>query len=278
MATKIWVGTTGDVNTAGNWSPSGVPAAGDDVYVPAGSGSMSNNMDALKTATLGGALGTVEVEAGYTGTIGSKSAYWQFTPTAFRFAGTGAAHIDIEAAAISPDIRATATAQSGGAVPGLVLKGSAIATLSVVGSCSVGVAFYGGETSTITTARVVGGSASLVLGSGVTVTTVQCASGSLTLKAACTTLDIQGGTATTLGGGAITTVTLDAGAANLLASGTITTLTQAGGTAELLGSGSARTITTMNHNGGTIRYDKDVVTITTYNRKSGPSSLTANDL
>ena len=33
MATKTWVGTTSSYNTAGNWSPSGVPAAGDDVVV-----------------------------------------------------------------------------------------------------------------------------------------------------------------------------------------------------------------------------------------------------
>lgn len=276
MADKIWVGTTGDVNLASNYSPSGVPAAADNLYVPAGSGSMSSNMDALKTATLGGSLGTVEVEEGYTGTIGSKTAYWQFTPTVFRFAGTGAAYVNIEAAAISPDIRATATPTSSTGA-GLYLKGSAIATLSVVGTSSIGVAFFGGETSTITTARCVGSSSRLILGAGCTLTTVQCLAGIVTLKAACTTLDVQGGTAYTIGSGAITTVTLDAGTAYLQSSGTITTLTQAGGQAEMLGSGIARTITTMNHNGGTIRYDSAVVTITTYNRKSGPQQLTAND-
>lgn len=33
MATKTWVGTTSSWNTAGNWSPSGVPANGDDVIM-----------------------------------------------------------------------------------------------------------------------------------------------------------------------------------------------------------------------------------------------------
>jgi hypothetical protein len=276
MADKIWVGTTGDLSTAGNWSPSGVPAAGDNVYVPAGSGAMSSNMDALKTATLGGALGTVEVEAGYTGAIGSKSAYWQFTPTAFRFSGTGAAYINIEAAAISPDIRATASAATASAV-GLYLRGSAIATLSIVGSSSVGVAFFGGETSTITTARVVGPSATLVLGSGVTITTCQVLAGQSRLACAVTTLDIQGGIVTTLGSGAITTCTVDAGVGYLNSSGTITTANINGGTVDMLGGGAARTITTANHNGGVLRYDENVVTITTYNRKDGPSQIVVSD-
>lgn len=276
MADKIWVGTTGDLSTASNWSPSGVPAAADNVYVPAGAGSMSSNMDALKTATLGGSLGTVEVEEGYTGTIGTKSAYWQFTPTTFRFAGSGAAYVNIEAAAISPDIRRTATpTTSDGA--GLYLKGSAIATLSAPASCSIALAYFGGETSTVTTVRCVGASAKVILGAGVTVTTFQVLSGSGIAKCAVTTLDVQGGTAYTYGSGAITTVTVDAGTAYLQSSGTITTLTQNAGYVDMLGSGIARTITTGNHYGGTLRYDKDVVTITTYNRKTGPSQIVVSD-
>lgn len=276
MADKIWVGTTGDLSVASNWSPSGVPVASDNVYVPAGSGSMSSSMSALSTASLTGSLGTVEVEAGYSGTIGTKSAYWQFTPTVFRFAGSGTAYINIEAAAISPDIRGTATASvTGGA--GLYLKGSAIATLAPTGTSSVAVAFFGGETSAITTARCIGSSGTLILGAGCTLTTVQVTSGTLTVKAACTTLDVQGGTAYTIGSGAITTVTVDDGTAYLYSSGTITTLTMAGGTVDMLGGGIARTVTTCNHNGGTLRQDSGTVTITTYVKKTGPASITASD-
>lgn len=275
MADKVWVGTTSNLATASNWSPSGVPASGDNVYIPAGSGPIAGGTT-LSTATLSGSLGTVEIEAGYTGTIGSKDAYVVWTPTTFRFAGTGTSYINIEAAAISPDIRATGQSSSSDGA-GLYLKGSAIATLSVVGTCSIGVAFFGGETSTVTTARVVGSNAKLIVGIGTTLTTLQILNGTTTLKAACTTLDVQGGTATTLGAGAITTVTIDAGTAYLNASGTITTLTQAGGTVDMLGNGLARTVSTHNHNGGTLRYDKDVVTITTYNRKAGPSKIDVSD-
>jgi hypothetical protein len=233
-------------------------------------------LDALKTATLSGALGIVEVEAGYTGTIGTKASPWQFTPTTFRFAGTGTAYVDIQAAAISPDIRATGQSTTADGC-GLYLKGSAIATLSVVGNCSIGLAYFGGETATVATARVVGSNGKLVVGVGTTITTLQVLNGTATLKAACTTLDVQGGTVTTLGVGAITTVAIDAGTAYLNASGTITTLTQAGGTVDMLGNGLARTVSTHNHNGGVLRYDKDVVTITTYNRKSGPSQIDVSD-
>lgn len=37
MATKTWISTDGNWNTAGSWSPSGVPIAGDDVYFVSGS-------------------------------------------------------------------------------------------------------------------------------------------------------------------------------------------------------------------------------------------------
>ena len=267
MANKIWVGTTGDVNLASNWSPSGVPAAADNVYVPIGSGSMSSNMAALKTATLGGALAIVEIQDGYTGTIGSKDAYFQFTCTTFRCGGTGNIWVDLEASAISFEIRQTGN---------LYLKGSALATLVAAGG-NVALANYGGETSTVTTARVVGSSAKLTLGVGVTVTTAQVVSGTLTSYVGGTTLDLQGGTASVFGSGTWTTVTVDAGTLKPASTGTITTMNLNGGLVDALVNGLARTVTTMNHNGGTLRYDENVLTITTYNRKDGPSMISVSD-
>ena len=41
MATKTWVGADGNWNTAGSWSPSGVPVASDDVYFVSGSNSVT---------------------------------------------------------------------------------------------------------------------------------------------------------------------------------------------------------------------------------------------
>ena len=276
MADKKWVGTTGDLNTAGNWSPSGVPSSGDNVYFPAGSPSVTASLDALKTATLGGALAIVEFEDGYTGTVGTSSSYMQFTCTSLKFSGTGQAWLNLEASAISPEIRKTAIPASA-ASRGLYLRGSALATLSVSGNASVGVAAYGAETSTITTARVVSGSASLLLGSGVTVTTVQVTAGQAEIRCGGTTLDVQGGNVTTYGTGTWTTVTEDGGTLYPYGTGTITTCNLNGGTLDRLTAGQALTITTMNHNGGVLRYDENVTTITTYNRKDGPSQITVSD-
>jgi len=225
---------------------------------------------------LGGALGIVEFQEGYTGTVGTKDAYMQFTCTALRWGGTGTAYLNLEASAISTEIRKSARPAGSGQV-GLYLKGSALATVTVAGDASVGIAVYGGETSTVTTARLVGSSASLVLGTGVTVTTVQVVSGTATIRCGGTTLDIQGGSVTTSGTGTWTTTTIDAGAAYLNATGTITTLNMNAGALDMLGGAQARTVTTMNHNGGTLRYDENVVTVTTYNRKDGPSQITVSD-
>jgi len=43
MATKTWVGADGNWNTAGSWSPSGVPVASDDVYFVSGSNSVTTD-------------------------------------------------------------------------------------------------------------------------------------------------------------------------------------------------------------------------------------------
>lgn len=278
MATKIWVGTTtaGDLNVAGNWSPSGVPTAGDDVYFPIGSAAISASLDALKTATIGGALGIVEFQEGYSGTIGTKDAYMTFTATTFRWGGTGTAYLDLQASAISFELRRSAR-PAGPGQAGLYLKGSALATITVAGDASVAIAAYGGETSTVTTARLVGPSASMLLGTGVTVTTVQVVAGTATIRCGGTTLDIQGGTVTTSGSGTWTTATLDGGTAYLHATGTITTCNLNAGTLDMLGGAQARTISTLNHNGGVLRYDENVVTLTTYNRKDGPSQITVTD-
>ena len=49
-ATKSWVPTAGGIwTTAGNWSPSGAPATGDDVTIPA---DQSANITAMPTIAL----------------------------------------------------------------------------------------------------------------------------------------------------------------------------------------------------------------------------------
>lgn len=69
MATKYWDGSTdGDLNTAANWTPSGVPVAADDlVFDGRTTQAVDASMDTFATVD----LGSVMIESGYTGSIGA---------------------------------------------------------------------------------------------------------------------------------------------------------------------------------------------------------------
>lgn len=73
MATKYWLGTevgyTGDLNRAANWSPTGVPTAGDDlVFDGRSTQNVTTNLDTFGATD----LGSLTTWSGYTGTIGSS--------------------------------------------------------------------------------------------------------------------------------------------------------------------------------------------------------------
>jgi len=99
MTTKYWDGSTsGDLNVAGNWTPSGVPEAADDVVfdgrtTQAVTASLStfNNVD----------LGSLTVESGYTAAIGTVDAPFEFICSAglVYLAGTGTSYFQCDAGA-----------------------------------------------------------------------------------------------------------------------------------------------------------------------------------
>ncbi len=273
MANKTWSLTaTGDLNTSGNWVPSGVPAATDNVRFPAGSPSITASLTALNTATLSGALGTVVFEEGFTGTVGTSTTNMQFTCTRFDFSGVGIAYIDLQASSIAPQVFNAAGADS--STRGLYLIGSALTTLNVEGG-AVGIAFRSGETSTVATVRCVGNAADVVIGSGATLTTFYQTSGNSIIRCAATTVSCYGGTLKTTEVGAITTVNIKGGTANLESTGTITTLNADGGTTNMLNSGAARTVTTLSQNpppGGIshMYYDPNIVTVTNLSAPTNP--------
>ena len=71
MATKYWIGTSvaGDLGTAANWSPVGVPTATDNVIFDGRSTqNVTTNLDTFE----GVDLGSLTTWSGYTGTIGSS--------------------------------------------------------------------------------------------------------------------------------------------------------------------------------------------------------------
>lgn len=213
----------------------------------------------------GTAIGDFIVEEGYAGTIGSATlGYLYIDPDRFDFHGEGECWIDIWSANISPQIYGTASADDGEA--GLYLRGSNIATLSVNGG-AVGVAMRPGETTTVATLRILEGSGHrVIVGNGVTLTTLHVYGGDVELKSATTTIIVYEGTLTTQGIGAITTLTERGGTVVASSTGTITTFHLYGGTLDLRQSGVARTITTLNKYPGNrfeIKRNNEVVTITT---------------
>lgn len=260
MAEKLWIGTDGNYGTSGNWSPSGVPGAGDNVRIPRGGGNISTSLDQSAVA-----IGAFIVEEGYTGTIGTSSAYLEIDPDSFSFSGQGAAYIDVGAAAIALDVRNTATVAAG--YYGLYLLGSAITILSVVKG-SVGVAMQIGETSTITDAlRLSGNSATAALGSGVTMTgtTVDVLAGNAISNAALITANVAGGSLTLFGAATLTTANIKGGTFYPNGSGTITTINlgRSGGTVDFTQSGLDITVTNMNlYKGGSIKANPLRVTFT----------------
>ena len=249
MADKIWIATTaGSLSTGGNWSGGTVPVAGDNVRFPAGTASVTGGLTALSTATLGGSLGYLIFEEGYTGTVGTDAAsptYMDTTPSRFEFAGEGVSFINLQAANIAATVNKTANPDTG--KRGLYLKGTGPITTLAINQGHVGVAIVHGEASTVTTTRVSSNS-SVWLGAGVTGTTFQSyGGGQHKIRCALTTLTIYNGEVLTEEVGAITTVNLYAGKLIPGSTGTITTLNGLAGEVDFLQHKSARTVTTFNY-------------------------------
>lgn len=269
MADKIWTGAENSIfGNADNWLDLSSPGAGDNCYITA-----DYNVD-INGAQYLVDLGSLTVESGYTGRIGTKSGY--FAPqsvTALDFKGSGESYINVNASAI--DVRVDGTAAAATGKSGLYLLGSAIDELNVI-SGTVGVASRAGETATVATVTVNGGR--VLVGDGCTLTNATVYSGGLVSQASITTLKNYNGSVTTEEAAAVTTLSLFNGSLEHNGTGTITTATIEGGTLDLFRSGLARTITTLNLKpGGGVIYDPDLVTITTLNITGGPISISTNN-
>ncbi len=108
MATKTWIGTTADVTTAGNWSPSGQPTAGDDVII--------TGTQAIDGATLSSAgnLASFTIRD-YSGTIGSTTSDLVVDIAAaggVTIDTTGQAYLDFNASDTDVTVYGTATVNS----------------------------------------------------------------------------------------------------------------------------------------------------------------------
>lgn len=242
-----------DYNCIGNWAEAAKPVANDLVLIT-GTSAISYGLNQSAVEVDG-----FYVMPGYSGAIGSSSAYLQIdvdNATRFEFSGTGTSYIDVGGAAISPIIKRTKTATGGQA--GLYLKGSALVTIDQ----QSGVVRY--DSTTFTTLYV-GSSSSCTayVTSTCTATTIQNMGGTVVLECAATTVNNQSGTLTTEGSGAITTLNCDAGTVYSNSSGTVGTCNADGGTVDFTKNRVSRTVTNMAFRGATVKWDANVMTFTT---------------
>ncbi len=267
MATKFWVGGTGgsetDVNTAGNYSPSGVPTTGDDLYVEAPSGT-TYNMAASLSSLSGVTLASLNIAQSYTGNIGTASAYLQVSATVinigYNYTSTsqsGSSLIKLNVGSVQTTANILNTSRSSSTVgsgPVSILGTHASNVLNIL-SGTVSVAATTGEVSTFT--RIVN-DGTLIVGSGITLATLD-STGTTTLRGAATTVNQNGGTINTFGSGAITTVNVNSGTFFSQSTGTITTLNIYSGTADFRSDYQSKTITNVNiYNQGKIYLDNGV--------------------
>jgi hypothetical protein len=269
MATYEWLGTTSAAwATAGNWSPSGPPAATDDVRLPANAAQGIDGSDQSGTA-----LGDFIAEKGFAYGLGSLTTDLKIDPNRFEFdaQGSTASYLDLHSAAINALVKGTASANTG--YRGLYLQGSALAVVSIEAG-SVGLASRLGESAAITTVRAVGAGADVWVGAGVTLTNLEVLAGSVRLRCAATTVKVYGGELITEEEGAITTLTIEGGTVIANSTGTIGTANVNGGVLNCLQSGLARTISVLNLNpGGKLFYDPGVMVMSAINEATAPIKI-----
>lgn len=264
------VGNT-DYALTKNWSADAVPTTNDDVIIDGNGTTSQSILYGLNQAS--GAVDTYDVLDNYSGSIGRFENgipyYLIIDPNSLNYYGRGSlAMINVGSANISPYIESAGTAQTGRR--NVYLKGSNLATVEI-GKGNVGIAPLVGETATVATLLVnyvtnVLSDCDVVVGSGVTLTTLTMSGGKVELNCAATTVTVATGSElTTYGSGAITTMNVQ-GTAYLNSTGTITTLNvYSGGVVDFTRDRSARTVSTINlYPGASIKYHGGI-TLTTRN-------------
>ena len=276
MATKIWVGTDtgneGDVATAANWSPSGVPTTADDVVFENSSQSVTEGFNQSTTV-----LSSLSIAQSYTGAIGDSDEYLEFGASAVKIghhygtgspAGSGRIKLDLGTASSVVTVLNSGTPTDANKNT-IRLKAVSSSTEVHITKGSVGIASDAtGETSTVKTIHIgydtnKKNDADLNVGPGVGLTNFYKTGGESLLGCAATLVEVSGGELTTYGSGAVATMTVTGGSVESNSTGTITALNVSGGAVDFTKSPAARTVTTVKlEAGGQLSYEPDVLTIT----------------
>lgn len=247
----VWTGTSSTAfATGGNWLGASAPVTGDSATLD---GRATQGMVGSDQSTITLAVLTQYSKMSYN--IGSSGTMLQISATSVLLgvaapdgsnSTPGEIALNFGTAQNTTTVFSSAVQGTSG-LPPILLKGShASNKLTVVGG-SVGVAAeIPGSTATYATVNIVGRSASVLLTSGCTLTTINQDDGYFLLKAAATTINQKGGTGEVSGSGAITTFNCN-GRLNHKGTGTVTTLNvQDNGVADFSDTFDAVTVTNCN--------------------------------
>jgi trimeric autotransporter adhesin len=263
MANKIWVGTDsgneGDWATAANWSPSGVPETGDNVYLENSTQGVTEGW-AQSAVT----LASLNIAQSFTGYVGDADNYLAISATLMSIghhygpgspSGSGRIKINVGSVQTTIDIYNSGSPATT-TKPAIQILGTHASNAARIRKGSVGIAWDTTEVSTF--ASIIGSFVSnqdsdlaLFVGSGVTLTTITLTGGDTTLRCAATTLNVNGADLVTDGSGAIVTANIADGNFESNSTGTITNLNVTDeGVADFTKSAAARTVTTPKVSGG----------------------------
>lgn len=242
---RLWIATSsGDANLGTNYSPTGVPITGDSLLVDGSiaTHAIDTNLGSLSGVTL--AALTIKKNAP---AVGLTSAKFQISAT---LVNIGEPNIDgtiAQGSFVGLDTGAVATnmtiwdtaAQGSGSMPPVQLAGSHASNKLMVRKGLVGVAVGFGDTANFPEIDILGSQATLICGSGCSLTTINQIDGAATINSTLTTLNQTDGTMIIQGTGNVGTANVG-GITYFNQTGTITAINVTG-TADLSGNAAART-------------------------------------
>jgi len=250
------VGNT-DYGTARNWSSDSVPTNSNDVIFGAGSVGVQYGLDQSAVT-----LGSLSVSVGCSSQFGrfeSGSPHYLSVPSgSLEYRGSAQlAMFDVGASNIKPYVESYGS-PSGNRQHSVYIKGSDLLGLDV-NRGKVALAGLPGDTASVETVNIgyvsnQKNDSDVLIGSGVTLTTLNQGGGNCVLSCGAATVNVaSGATLTTDGTGAITELNVW-GSAFLNSTGTVTTINVRGGTLDLTKVRTARTVTTVNlYNGSRLK-------------------------
>lgn len=263
-------------NVAANWEGGSLPSAADDIFFD------NSAIDVLYGLDLS-AIGTftsVTVAASYTGKIGlpkqNANVYPEYRATYLvakattknigTGPGSGSGRIKIDSSSVTTTLNVISTgsaAETG--IPAFLWKGSNASNTANVEAGDVGAAIFGGETATLATININGGS--LICGVGVTLTNASpkvIGNGTLTVSSSFTGGTQNNGAWNVLAAAAASgTVTVTGGTLNWASTGTGTIVVGSpGGTVDFTGNPAPTTIASLTKHAGSTIKKKPNLTLT----------------